>query len=470
MTREQPAPLEIGSRRELFVDRYLVDKFEGAGIVAARPHDEGIVCRWDRPWEGRYTGYATVLQLADGSCRLYYSGCPRYRSDHDLDRQACVLLSSDGAHWERPDLGLFEVHGTRNNNVVLDEAQLALNFTPFLDRDGVPAEERFKAVGGTRFTGLVLFASPDGLHWHKLFDGEPVLRGEYLDSMNRLFWSEAEGCYVLYARLWKGGWEGYRWIGRAVSRDLRHWSELRPVRILHAGRDVPDEHYYHNGVCPYFRAPHLHIALCSQLTEGAVLRSEQVGALDLEDPRRADARGGGGLLVSREGGVFERTFMEDFIRPPPGPANWIARCNYPAAGLAQTGPGEMSLYTVSHSGLPAPVLRRHSLRLDGFASLRAPFAGGWMVTRPFVFGGHALVLNYATSSRGSLRLQFEDPNGEPLEGYRLRDCEELVGNELDRLVAFDGSTDVSPLSDRPVRLRVAMRDADLYSLQFAPGE
>ena len=466
MTSSRRSPLEIGCRRELFVDHYLVDRLDGIHFARGCPHDEGVVFQFDRPWEGRYSGYATVMRTPDGGYRLYYSGCPRYRSDTDLERQACVLFSSDGLHWERPRLGLFEVHGSRDNNVVLAEPQLALNFAPFRDRDGVPGCEQYKAISGTRFTGVVVFGSEDGLNWHKRFGGRPVLRGDYLDSLNRAFWSETEGRYVLYARVWKGGWEGWRWIGRAASDDLEHWTAIAPVRILHAGRDVPEEHYYHNGVAPYFRAPHIYVSLCSQLTEGRALTDAQAAALDLEDPQRADARGGGGLMASRGGDVFERAFMEDFIRPPPGSENWIARCNYPAVGVVQTGPADMSIYTVTGSGLSVPSLRRYSLRLDGFASLRAPLAGGATVTRPFVFEGQSLSINFATSSRGSLRFQFETPEGQPVAGYTLEDCGELIGNAVDRPVVFRGSADVAPLAGRPVRLRVAMRDADLFALDW----
>ena len=459
----------IGSRRELFVDRFLVDELDGISPAMALPRDEGIVLRCDKPWEGRYSGYGTVIKVVDDDYRFYYSGCPAYTSDSELDRQACVALSSDGVHWERPSLGLFEVHGTRANNVILAEAPFALNFAPFEDRPGAPASERFKAVAGTRYTGLVMFASEDGLHWRKMFGGRAVMQGDYLDSKNVVFWSQSEGCYVMYARIWRDGWEGHRWIARATSDDLEHWSPLEAIRIVHDERDVPLEHYYHSGASPYFRAPHIQIALCSQITERRTLGEDQIAALDLEKSDRAEARSGGGLMSSRGNGVFERMFMEEFIRPPMGAENWLARCNYPAVGAVQTSPVEMSIYVHVHSGLPSSAVRRYSLRIDGFASLRAPFAGGRMLTRPLVFDRRTLSINYATSSRGSLRVQFETPEHEPVKGFAMDDCDEIVGNEISRSVRFNGSADVGTLSGRPVRLRITMQDADLYALQFCDG-
>ena len=55
--------------------------------------------------------------------------------------------SSDGIHWTKPELGLFEVQGDRKNNVVLaNAAPVTHNFCPFCDeRPDVPADERFEA-------------------------------------------------------------------------------------------------------------------------------------------------------------------------------------------------------------------------------------------------------------------------------------------------------------------------------------
>ena len=51
-------------------------------------------------------------------------------------------------------------------------------------------------------------------------------------------------------------------------------------------------------------------------------------------------------------------------------------------------------------------------------------------------------------------------------GMRTDECHELVGDEIGRSVAWDGGSSVSELAGKPVRLRVVMKDADLYSLRF----
>lgn len=473
--------LDIGSRRELLVDHYLIDSLDGAELVMSRPRDEGIVFRFDRSWEGQYSAYAVVLNPADGDYYLYYRASPRLfdnfrdaapgKGSQQLEQYVGVALSRDGINWERPDLGLHEVHDTRHNNVILVEKEFCHSFSPFVDKPGTPKTQRFKSVAGETPDGLVMFSSEDGLHWEKMFGGQPVFPVEYDWGSSPVFWSETERQYILYGRTWKDfedgrWWKGFRWVGRSTSEDLEHWTRFEAVRILHDGRDIEPEHFYTNGTQPYFRAPHIYIALFGLLVDGGVLTPDQIGTLKIDDESWPLARSGGGLMSSRGGKTFQRTFLEEFIRPPIGPENWICRCNYPATGIVQTGPAEMSVYTDVEWGQPSRALRRYSLRLDGFASLRAPFGGGQMVTKAFTFEGNRLSINYATGSRGSIRIQIETPEGRAIEGFAHKDCLEIVGNETDRLVAFRDSTDVGGLSGRPVRLRVVMKDADLYSFQF----
>ena len=90
-----------------------------------------------------------------------------------------------------------------------------------------------------------------------------------------------------------------------------------------------------------------------------------------------------------------------------------------------------------------------------------------MVTRPFTFQGARLSLNLSTSAAGSLRVEVQDATGHPLPGYALNDCWEIIGDTLDYTVRWKGGADISRLAGRPVRLRVVLHDADMYSLRFA---
>jgi hypothetical protein len=44
---------------------------------------------------------------------------------------------------------------------------------------------------------------------------------------------------------------------------------------------------------------------------------------------------------------------------------------------------------------------------------------------------------------------------------------ELFGDELNATIAWKRGPDLSSLAGKPIRLRVVLRDADLYALHFA---
>ena len=53
----------IGGRRELFVDHFLVDQLNGVRLQLHAPRDEGVAFAFDKPWEGLFSGYATIVTL-----------------------------------------------------------------------------------------------------------------------------------------------------------------------------------------------------------------------------------------------------------------------------------------------------------------------------------------------------------------------------------------------------------------------
>ncbi|MGV3662270.1 MAG: hypothetical protein ACO1TE_18945 [Prosthecobacter sp.] len=111
-------------------------------------------------------------------------------------------------------------------------------------------------------------------------------------------------------------------------------------------------------------------------------------------------------------------------------------------------------------------LRRHTLRIDGFVSASASLSGGEIVTKPFTFTGSRLVLNFSTSAAGGVHVEIQDETGQPLPGFALADCQTVFGDALARPVTWKAGGDVGGLSGRTVRLRFALKDADLYSFQF----
>ena len=134
----------IGSRRELFVDRFLVDRLDNAVLQLHSPQLAPAMTEPANSLE-----YGTII--LDGDIyRLYTRDHRNSKFDGDVTEVTRYCESRDGIHWTRPNLGLVEVDGTRENNVILHQPPFCHNFCPMLDRrPGVPAEERFKALAGT---------------------------------------------------------------------------------------------------------------------------------------------------------------------------------------------------------------------------------------------------------------------------------------------------------------------------------
>jgi hypothetical protein len=128
---------------------------------------------------------------------------------------------------------------------------------------------------------------------------------------------------------------------------------------------------------------------------------------------------------------------------------------------------ELSVYaTEAYYKGPASRVRRFVYRVDGFVSVHAPANGGEIVTKPLRFAGAKLLLNIA--SKGDTRVELQDAVGKPIRGYALADATRIVGDEIERAATWKGGSDLSALTGKVVRLRFVMKNADLYSLRFAP--
>jgi hypothetical protein len=459
-------PLQLGDKRELFVDQYLIETMTGVVQQLHHPRNEGIVLKFDKPWEGNFSAYCTIIK-DNSRYRLYYRGIREAGKDGNDKEVTCYAESGDGIHWNKPSLGIYTVNGTKNNNVILANAAPAThNFSPFLDTNpNAKPAEKFKALGGVDKTGLIAFVSADGVHWKKLRD-TAVFKTGVFDSQNVAFWSEGEQQYVCYFRTWSDGgftdYKGFRSVSKTTSKDFIHWTA--PVKMTF-GNTAP-EHLYTNQTSPYFRAPQIYIAIGARfMPKRQVISEAQAKALNVNPDYFKDCSDAV-LMTTRGGNTYDRTFMQSFIRPGIGLENWVSRSNYPVLNVVQTGQTEMSVYVNESYAQPTAHIKRHTLRLDGFASLHADFTAGEALTKPFVFKGKQLEINYATSAAGYVKVEILDEENKPVKGFALNDCQEIIGNEISRTVLWNGNENVSRLAGKTIRLKFYLKDADLYSIKF----
>ncbi|MGD9724160.1 MAG: hypothetical protein AB7O59_23270 [Pirellulales bacterium] len=491
---------DIGSRRELWVDDWLVDSISGqADLRLHQPIPREIALVTGEPWEGNATNYVTVFQDGD-KYRMYYRGShASYLSGKDRPTTRdvyCYAESTDGIHWTRPELGLFEWNGSKSNNIVWDGVG-AHAFVPFRDTNPqASAEARYKALGvGGSQHGLYVFQSADGIHW-QLMRPEPVITKGAFDSQNLAFWDSERGEYREYHRDFREG----RDIRTSTSQDFVHWSEptflnyralASPGRPAEQPADVKDpvgakypsgrvSELYTNQIAPYYRAPHLLLGFPTRYIDRGWTESAKV--LPRYDYRQVRAQNStregtaitdGMLIVGREREHFA-VWPESFLRPGLRTRDsWFYGDTYQNWGLVETksdiedAPPELSLYVTEHTlQEDGGVLRRYTLRIDGFVSLSAPLSGGALITRPLTFTGRRLLVNVSTSAAGALRAEIQDAGGKALPGFELERCHEVYGDDLERSVTWQGNPDLARWQRTGVRLRFEVKDADLYSFQF----
>ena len=468
--------IDLRNRRELFVDNFVLREMEQVEYRLGVPHAAGTVLHLDRPWEGRWGAYVSVV--SDGKkFQMFYRGGFGAPNNEDL---TCYAESEDGITWTRPSLGLHEVKGSKDNNVVMPMGEptwATHNFSVYYDANpGVPANERYKAVGGgagnnrtLKFSGLVRglsrFASADGKNWRRL-PGEPLFTDFALDSQNILTWLPEEQCYAIYLRTWTGDKKGVKFdykstrtIARSVSKDFVTWSE--PERMIFDQGPVED--LYTNTTQPYFRAPHILISMPFRfVSDRRVLDDETLKKYDIA-PSMWKGVSDAVLMTSRGGNHYQRKFLESFVRPGIDPSSWAARSNMPAYGVIQTSPTEMSFFIGRGYSSNQPRIDRMVLRLDGFASLHAGYREGSATTRKLRLDGKRLALNLSTSASGAVKVAILDENGTEIPGFTASDAAELVGDAIDLGVRWKASRSIAELKGRVVQIKFLLRDADLYS-------
>jgi len=490
--------LPVGSKRELFVDHYLIDKLSGkAEQRLHQPQIKEIVMTHDMPWEGSGSGYHSIFRDGD-LYRMYYKSwqltvTPDGKvntGEHPLF--CCYAESDDGVHWRKPELGLHEFRGSKANNIVIPNGKMGKvnpdGGHPAIFKDDNPASDigaRYKAIVRSNAPkGLLALKSADGVRWSPMADA-PVITDGAFDSQNLAFWDAHSGVYRAYWRYFTGGvtdeknWkpEGDRAIRTATSKDFIHWENQQDLRYV----DSPNEQLYTNQVKPYHCAPQVLIGFPTRYVERTW--SESMRQLPEREHREWRAKSSqrygtaiteGLFMASRDGVTFKR-WNEPFL--PPGierTGSWNYGHQYIAWHVVETksnlegAPNDLPFYaTESYWTGKSSALRRYTLRLDGFVSIHAPRAGGELLTKPLIFNGAQLMMNFATSAAGSVQVEVQDASGKALLGFALADSEPQFGDSIERAVIWSKGSDVSSLAGQPVRLRFVLKDAHLYSINFA---
>ncbi|MBQ9131147.1 MAG: hypothetical protein IJX62_01575 [Clostridia bacterium] len=472
-----------------FWSDHLIDtRFTDATLSANKPERRDIVLVCDRPYEGNGTDFFTVLK-DDDRYRMYYEGWGL--RDKPFNIRLCYAESRDGIHWEKPDLGLVEYNGNKNNNILFEK--LPDNFTVMKDANpACPPEMKYKAVGsvkditpnevndGKSRVALQLWVASDGIHFER---HSIISRGYAYDTQNTLHWNRHTGKYYCYIRGYHNApadptgrlaETDVRGILVMESEDCKNWSEPKPLYF--GGEDYP---LYTNCVSPYLYDDRYYIGFPSRYVQRSEWTKNYDRLCGIEKRKdRILGMGGPRLGLALTDCVFMSSqdnynwYRFDEAIMTPGieyGENWVYGDCFPAVGGPvetqspyKNNPPELSMYVFTHHWMDSPVeLVRYVYRRDGFASVKAGYQKKKLITKPFTFEGGTLKLNFSTSARGGMYLRILDLNSIPIEGYSTY---EIFGDSLDRIIDFDAP--LSALNGRPIKFEFTLSDAEIFSMTF----
>lgn len=476
----------IGNERQVFWDEYLIDKKRTTATLRLnRPEKKECCFEFDQSNEMVSISYPCIVK-DDNGYKMYYQ--PWYE---DLKPYVCVVESKDGLNWHRPELNIFDRPDLKENNVVMNQVKDGI-FVFYDTNPKCPSNEKYKAIGSTTMihpdgenkTSLCCYVSPDGYHFTL---SHPMTRYGTFDSLNTAMWDGEK--YVCYFRSFhnlpgidnseildmtqiykfKVWLVGTRDVRVSYSDDFKNWTLPELIKF----DDDYDYPLYTNNVQLYDRS-NIYIGFPARYIErkGIDANIEQMTSIDIKKAaaERIEKRVGHAttdciFMCSRDGKNWHR-FNEAFLTPGyENMHNWIYGDCYLSYNLIDSGKEYYNMYTIDRKfsfGYSRP-LTRYEIRKDGFACLYADGEEKEVITKPFIYEGSTLHLNFETSAYGYIFISILAESGNQISSG---ESIEVFGNNIDRKVIFEDSSKISDYSGKPIRLKFRMRDARLYSMKF----
>lgn len=446
--------------RFLLLDNRIVERTKNAKLTVGKVQKDNRnpLFAEDKPWEPRFDNlYANVVY--DEQEKLYkcwYSpfiidestsntprkdrvngGKFRYMGKHTGRRREmgiCYAVSRDGIRWEKPNLGLVEFKGNKENNLVWRGPHGAGVFKDLRDPD---PKRRYKMFfkGGK----ISVAFSGDGLHWGKAIEcPEANVRG---DTHNNVFWAPTLGRYVGITRTWarpRG-----RQVARTSSKDFLKWSK---AKVVLEGLEDHLQTY----AMPVFYYAGVYIGLSAIYNSDADrTHTELAWSPDTVTWHRIDA---GRPLIANS----------------PGKGEYDWGCVY-AAAYPVFLKDEIRLYyggcDDKHFGWRNGYFCLATLRPDGFAGYEqiSKDASAFVTTKTLLATGQPLTLSADVGEDGFIKIKILNDRGEG-----LAEAKPVRQTVTDAKVQWESRVTIRNHKGKTIRLNFEIRNAKLYSFSFLP--
>jgi hypothetical protein len=348
-----------------------------------------------------------------------------YKEHPKREMGICYATSKDGITWEKPNLGLIEYNGSKNNNIVWRGPHGAGVIKDLHEKD---PEKRYKVI----FQGMAVGFSADGIRW----SGKKKVKGVRVagDTHNNAIWAPTLNKYVGMTRTW--GRKFGREVARIESDDFIHWTKEEVV--LHGS--TKDLQTY---AMPTFYYSGIYLGLVAIYQESTDrVWTELTWSPDTKKWFRIDE---GNPLIANSSKELDYDYG----------------CVYACASPVISDDKIMLYYGGSdweHSGWRNGALCLATLRPDGFAGYVQQESSqiGMIITKPVEYNGGALKITADIEERGSISVTVMNSAGEEIATSKtiaitITDQELKLNNKI---------------SKKSIALKIDFNKAKVYSFSI----
>jgi hypothetical protein len=445
--------------------------------------------------------YGSVIKI-DGKYRMWYVAAGDDRLERSGPRSApwrvAYAESTDGFTWTKPNLGLVEYKGNKDNNLVnIETDPFGILNVKVLYEPEAPAAERYKMSAhawfkkgekGARFGTLALLVSPDGLNWKSVNQIKPV-NAEIVREDVVIPWAHYEPAGGLYK--WDGlyytsGQNAYasalpyhgRVVRSFISGDFKKWEAASAVgfvrtaqhELLGPGKSRDGEQT-HEGISVWVRNNVLlgvygiwHGDLewrGVSIDLGFVVSNDGV---NFREPKHDwEFIKFGNDKEWDQGGLLQGQGFENI-----GDQSVVYYGAWDPRGWEGSPPrGGVGIVTVPRDRFGDLVLEKDSI---GDGEYQVPELAASFVTADVALKSKAPQSFYVNadglSAEASLKVELLDNSLNPIAGYAGDSAAIVTQSGFQTPVVWQGKTSVDGLPDR-IRLRVTYLGKDMEKIRFS---
>jgi len=442
-----PSVLEFGARKHVFIDDALLETKQNVTVKMNPPTDMQNL-NFDPAILDKHGEYERIWRPsvfdADGKVCMFINDS--YESHEGIIR---LRTSVDGVNFDMPNWGIYQdtdyiFKGTPSYGAAFRD--LNPNITP---------EEQYKYSAWVANRGIVLYLSPDGVHWRR---NETMMLPLITGGGCETYWDDQRGVYANMTKR-DGSWRSDGRVGMyAETKEvLKTWPFNKlgdpyfegwaspcitdELRILFTG--TSHGQVYRTRAMKYPWAADAHVAFIWRLRSGDETRRVELG-------------------VSRDGLNWRFYTDQGWYFEPYGSYKEVLSLY----GLVRRGDQiwQYTEYGLGEHGEGGGNYKRAVQRLDGFVSLDAGSSTGTAVTRPLIYDGNRIEVNADVS--GSLKVALLNQSGVAIPGFDISDCDAVVGDSTGHIVTWGGKSGITSYAGSVVRIKFEMQNTKLYAFEI----